>query len=303
MVKCLVEELGADVNQTDDEGYTPLIFAAVEEDLAMVRCLLKDLGADVHQADHEGTSPLYIAAEEGKMAMVQCLVKELHADVNQGDRGGRTPLKNATETGNLAMVRCLVKDLHADVNKADDLGRTPLQVAALQGDLAMVRVLEELHADVNNTDHEVRTPLWIAAQEGNLAMVQCLVKELGADIDRKNRFGGTPLIKASAKKHADIVKWLVKAGANTQASVADGKYYFGTAASISKLSGASAEQTAYLEAKTHCTHPSCSGAGLLKCTGCWQARYCPQLAHWKAHKTNCRRWSAELAAGTGDRSQ
>jgi hypothetical protein len=66
--------------------------------------------------------------------------------------------------------------------------------------------------------------------------------------------------------------------------------------------GASAEQTAYLEAKTHCSNPGCSGAGIKRIPACKQARYCgepSQYAHWKAHKADCKRWSAELAAGTG----
>jgi hypothetical protein len=62
---------------------------------------------------------------------------------------------------------------------------------------------------------------------------------------------------------------------------------------------ASAEQTAYLEAKTHCSNPGCSGAGIKRCPACKQARYCGepcQYAHWKAHKADCKRWSAELKA-------
>jgi hypothetical protein len=103
---------------------------------------------------------------------------------------------------------------------------------------------------------------------------------------------------ASMAKHADIVRWLVKVGADTKASAAfDGTVF--TAATISKSIEASPEQTAYLEAKTHCSSPGCSSTGLLKCTGCRQTRYCGevcQLANWKAHKADCRRWSAELAA-------
>jgi hypothetical protein len=102
----------------------------------------------------------------------------------------------------------------------------------------------------------------------------------------------------SGKEHAEVVKWLVKAGADTQAVFYN--YPDFTAAGISRAIEASPEQTAYLEAKTHCSSPGCSGAGIMKCTGFKQARYCGeacQLAHWKAHKADCRRWSAELAAG------
>jgi hypothetical protein len=136
-------------------------------------------------------------------------------------------------------------------------------------------------------------------------MVKCLVKELGADIDCVDQYGSTPLMVASGLKHTDVVQWLVKAGADVLASAPRGDND-GTPASISKHYGASREQTAYLEAKTHCSHSGCSGAGLLKCTGCRQAQYCGevcQLAHWKAHKADCRRWSAELAAGAGDASK
>jgi hypothetical protein len=168
----------------------------------------------------------------------------------------------------------------------------PLAHAVKLGILAIARCLvRELGADVNQADEKDCTPLWVAASLGNLAMVQCLVKELGADIDVVDQFGCTPLMAASAMKHADVVTWLVKAGANTQAStrmiIGDNVY---TAANISKQFGASAEQTAYLEAKTHCSSPGCSGAGIMKCTGCRQARYCEkacQLAHWKSHKADC----------------
>ena len=97
---------------------------------------------------------------------------------------------------------------------------------------------------------------------------------------------------ASAGKHTNVVTRLVKAGAN----VTDSTLQWGTAVDISKAAGASTEQTAYLEAKTHCSNPGCSGAGVMKCTGCKQARYCGepcQLAHWKAHKADCKRWSAD----------
>jgi ankyrin repeat protein len=57
--------------------------------------------------------------------------------------------------------------------------------------------------------------LWIAARVGDLDIVQCLVKELGADVDLAGEEGTTPLMVASVLKHADIVKWLIKAWVQT----------------------------------------------------------------------------------------
>jgi hypothetical protein len=50
---------------------------------------------------------------------------------------------------------------------------------------------------------------------------------------------------------------LTKHGANAKASHDQGS----TAADFSRQQGASAEQTAYLEARTHCANPGCDGAG------------------------------------------
>jgi ankyrin repeat protein len=117
--------------------------------------------------------------------------------------------------------------------------------------------------------------------------VRFLVEELGADVNQGTHDGRTPLSASSAGKHQSIAAYLIKKGANPQA-VAHG---FGTLGDISRRFGGSAEQTAYLEAKMHCSNPGCSGAGLKKCTGCKQARYCGQqcqLAHWPAHKADCK---------------
>jgi hypothetical protein len=240
----------------------------------MAKCLVKELGANVNNSGRHGdVTPLFVAVGVGNLDMVRCL-KMLGADVNQrGIKFGRTPLFLAVQFSSvvgLDIIRCLVTELLADVNKSDDAGATPL---------------------------------WIAAKGGNLASVRVLVKELGADIN-KTRSGITPLMVATAGKHEDVVRWLVKEGANTQISQPiDG--FNGTESGLTaawwskEFHGASAEQTKYLEAKTHCSSPGCSGAGVKKCTGCKQARYCGeacQLAHWKAHKADCERWSAEIKA-------
>jgi hypothetical protein len=109
--------------------------------------------------------------------------------------------------------------------------------------------------------------------------------------------GATALMVAASESHHKIVAYLMRHGADPQAVAP----VFGTAADISKVEGTSPEQTAYLEAKTHCSNPGCGGAGIKKCTGCKQVRYCGkqcQLAHWPAHKADCKA-AAELKAANG----
>jgi hypothetical protein len=93
---------------------------------------------------------------------------------------------------------------------------------------------------------------------------------------------------ASLGKHEKVIRFLTRHGADPQAT----QQHLGTAADISRAYGAPDEQTAYLEAKAHCSKPGCDGAGLRKRQRCKQARYCGVergLAHWPQHKAECKR--------------
>jgi ankyrin repeat protein len=256
VVSLLVEGLGADVNKTvptNSESATPLTLAVMKGNVTMARCLVKTLGADVNQATQEGTPPLLWAAMNGDVAMVCCLVKELGADVNQTCKD------------------CV----------------TPSHCAAQEGNLVMMRTLKELGVDVNRATLDGRSPLLIAAAKGYANVVKILAEEFGADINQASHDGVTPLMVASSGKHDKVIRWLTKNGADTASSS-----HFGTAAEISRIYGAPAEQTAYLEAKAHCSNPGCDGTGLRKCQGCKQVRYCGVecgLAHWSLHKSECKR--------------
>jgi ankyrin repeat protein len=205
------------------------------------------------------------------------------------------PLVQTAAHGNLDVIRYLVNDVGADVNQADDQGFTPLLMAAQNAHLDSMRCLVmELGADVNQTELTGNTPLIIAVLNGHLSVVRCLVDEIGADVNLANEGGLTALMVAASNKHHKIAAYLMRHGEDSQATIPT----LGTAADVSKIRGASAEQTAYLEAKTHCSNPGCAGAGAKKCTGCKQARYCGQqcqLAHWQAHKADCKA-AAELKA-------
>jgi ankyrin repeat protein len=233
-----------------------------------------------------------VAAQFGHLDALRCLVKEFGADVNSTYTAGSTPLFMASANGNLLVVMCLGKELGADVSRANDEGGTPLYIAAQNGYESLVQYLvKELGEYVDQAQKDGSTPLFIAVSKGHLPVVKCLVNELGADIHRKKPDGGTLLMEGSLNKDTSIVKWSIKAGVDPQAS-ANG----GTAADVLKEVGASTDQIAYLVAKMYCSKPGCSGAGITKCTGCKRVRYCGelcQLSHWKAHKADCKRWSAE----------
>jgi ankyrin repeat protein len=289
ILNCLVRELGSNVNWARKKGTTAVYMAAQEGHVDLVRCLVKELGADVNKVRQNGAKPLFIAAQNGHLAMVRCLVTEFGADVHQADENGATPLCIAAQNSHLPVVRCMVRDLGEDVNKARLDGATPLPMAAQNGHLALVRrLVKDFGADVHKVGYDGTTSLFIAAKTGNLDMVRCLVKELSAIVDHAKHNGTSPLMVAVIEKNENVVTFPLKYGANPQLS----SPYFGNAADLSRKWGGSVEHTKYLEARTHCALPGCSGAGAKSCAGFLKVYYCKrecQLAHWLAHKVECRR--------------
>jgi ankyrin repeat protein len=63
----------------------PLFKAASHGKLDLMRILVNELGADVNQAKEDnGATALILAAQNGVVDIVRCLGKELGADMNKG---------------------------------------------------------------------------------------------------------------------------------------------------------------------------------------------------------------------------
>ena len=94
------------------------------------------------------------------------------------------------------MVQCLLAH-GADKDKATNDGRTPLYAASQNGHVDVVQCLvEELGVDVNKatTDDIGRyTPLHIAVQNGHIDAVICLMERGMADMNARNTAGQRPM--------------------------------------------------------------------------------------------------------------
>ncbi|HEU4907686.1 MAG TPA: ankyrin repeat domain-containing protein, partial [Propionibacteriaceae bacterium] len=82
--------------------------------------------------------------------------------------------------------------------------------AAWDNDLRSARALIAEGADVNAKDNTVQSAYLISTSEGYLELLNLTLKH-GADVDSKDSFNGTGLIRAADRGHADIAGRLVQA--------------------------------------------------------------------------------------------
>jgi uncharacterized protein len=88
-----------------------------------------------------------------------------------------------------------------------------LIAAAWDNDLRRARSLITRGADVNAKDNTVQSAYLISTSEGYLELLDLTLKN-GADVDSKDSFNGTGLIRAADRGHADIAGRLVQADVN-----------------------------------------------------------------------------------------
>jgi ankyrin repeat protein len=247
VIRCLVEECGADVNQStlSPEGnhMNPLIMAVENNMMDVMQCLVEELGADVSQlsADVDGNqfTPLVTAVQHNMVNSMRILVKEYGADVNQPAFSCHgihvTPLIMAVELDKVNLVQILVEELGADVNRAGEGGTTPLFIAALNGKLDIVLYLAELGANINQQTDTGRTALFAAAQEGHLDILRCLIEDHGADFSQRLDSGTTLLLVAAHEGNIPLVQWLLVEG---HASITESNENGQTVWNILNLKGA-----------------------------------------------------------------
>jgi ankyrin repeat protein len=224
---------GADVNAAQGDGTTPLIWAVYKVDPELVATLLKR-GAKPNVANNYGSSALAEGVKIGSAGIVKQLL-DAGADVELPNADGQTALLLAARTGALEVAKELVAH-GANVNTKEAWrGQTALMWAADGNFPEIVQLLISKGADVNvralanDWDAQVTsepraqyrptgglTALLYAARSGCSRCVRSIL-EAGADIDRPNPDGITPLTIAIDNFHYDTARLLLDAGANPHA--------------------------------------------------------------------------------------
>ena len=117
---------GLDLSSTNEDGYTPLLWASSKSSNPNIISLLLDNGADVNEKDSDGWTPLMRASAFNENPEIVQILLDNGADVNEkGDNGETALFKSIIFNRNIKIIQLLI-DSGADVNIVDELGYTPL---------------------------------------------------------------------------------------------------------------------------------------------------------------------------------
>jgi ankyrin repeat protein len=158
----LLLDHGIDVNETDENGETPLHFVlghrkSREETMPLVRLLLAR-GADIDRraANYWDETPLFAAVRDG-FTEGALLLLDQGCDARVKNHQGETLLHAAAATYNAEIARALIA-AGAPLEDKDRQGRTALHIAAHANRLEVVKTLLDAGADPFAKNKQGKTP-------------------------------------------------------------------------------------------------------------------------------------------------
>lgn len=199
----------------DQDHYRPIDIASEEGHVEIMQLMIKH-GVNVDCADsHQGKTALHIAAASDRVEAIGVLTKA-GCSLDLADNSGGTPLHACVVNSSCAAIAALVA-AGADLNKANAEGNTPLHVASTSPSrLRAVKALLTASADTSARNNEDTSALDLAAKAGHVAVLQALI-EGGADVNDKDGEGRTALMLAVKANKASAVDVLLSARADAEA--------------------------------------------------------------------------------------
>lgn len=227
----VIQELikrGATINDSDNDGFTPLILAIENERNSAALQLIKQ-GAQVNHTTKSGLTPLMIAAKEFNCEMVAALM-ENGADINAKNDDEKTALmltkdKKSDKEGFEEMALLLIENGADFSSVADDEDFEELLIFAIKNQNPLIALkLIDSGANLNITDREGKTALMWAAEKGYQELVQALVSH-GIDVNAVDDEGKTALIWAAigGKRNVAIAHTLIDHGSVISTKDNEGK--------------------------------------------------------------------------------
>lgn len=209
----LLVDFGLLVDCHTTRGRTPLMYAVKGGHVDAARFFVEECGANVDEQNEMGVTPVYLASQEGLAPLVELLVRN-GADVNRCNRTRHSPLHEAVAGGHIAVAEFLMQH-GADKQAVDAMGVTIWHEAAGNGDVALLELLVKHGVELPRDQADkvmARHPFHYAAVEGKADFVRAMLERGLVDVNLVDADGCSAVYYASANGHADVLRVLLANG-------------------------------------------------------------------------------------------
>ncbi|MDR1942067.1 MAG: ankyrin repeat domain-containing protein [Endomicrobium sp.] len=235
------KRLGANFEETDKDGFTPLMAALMRENInyEILSALIKskaNINAEYKKSNslYNGSTVLHLilSAQDPDINALKLLIDSGAADVNAKNAAGLTPLAVAVSNNSGAQAISALLEAGANIEEKDARGFTPLMLALdknyMNPEIAVFLIRSKagvnVLADALQRGGDKHTPLLLAVNRPQTKPF--VIKELidaGADINVKNEKGQSPIMTAALKAYnKEVINVLAQAGAALNEPDADG---------------------------------------------------------------------------------
>ncbi|WP_157146684.1 ankyrin repeat domain-containing protein [Brachyspira pilosicoli] len=209
-------------NFVDEEGYSPLHRAVLNNNLDVVNVLLsyKDIDTEIklpYEASVDdwylgGATPLLVASYTGNADIVNALI-EAGSDIRaKDDIDGATTIHIASANGNNEVINILLNKDNTLINEADSMKDTPLHWASIKNQTDTISLLLANGADTKLTNSDGNTVLHYAAMYGDVNTVNILLEADSSLASVENNEGITPIYYAIVVSDNDILSSIINNG-------------------------------------------------------------------------------------------
>lgn len=135
-------QAGADIDEQDEFGTTPLKYAIAEKKVEAALMLL-EMGAEITLQGKDGSTALHSAIEHELPRVLEAMIRKCPDAVSIADKHGNQPLWTAAfnARGNYEMVTMLL-ECGADPVHANKVSLTPLDIPKRRAEPALLQLLE-----------------------------------------------------------------------------------------------------------------------------------------------------------------
>jgi len=191
----------------DPNQVASLLKACSDGDVMLVKQILSS-GIDINVRDPIGLTAMHVVCIMGRTELAQWLLQQ-GASYSTRDKEGMTPLHYACDNKHVQLALLLVRN-GADSSLRNKAGITSLHIVCIRGVMELTQLIRDYM--INVATGSGLTLLHCAADQGHNELVKYLIKH-GAQLHARDDDGMTPLHLACMAGHLDVSKSLIEAGA------------------------------------------------------------------------------------------